>query len=201
VLAPGVATAFPAVAASLLWILAGQADVASWRMVELTGRDPAAFDLAGKVSYCALRLTFRSPFREVSMLTLLGELWRQMIGVLGLFNTVLQPWVYPMLTALLIGNFFAPLHMAPPARCHVPIVAALAGRGGKRAAQVMETVSELHNTPGNQPSPNAGGRDSSHRAGIMPPPAADALKCFHTHTPTETIHACQLPWRRAIMAL
>jgi len=46
-----VAKALPAVAASLLWILMGQADVASWRMVELTGRDPAAFDLAGKVSY------------------------------------------------------------------------------------------------------------------------------------------------------
>jgi len=47
-----------------------------------------------------------------------------MIGVLGLFDTVLQPWVYPILTALLISTFFAPLNMAPPARCQVPIVAA-----------------------------------------------------------------------------
>jgi uncharacterized membrane protein len=122
---PVVATALPAVGASLLWILAGQADVASWRMVELTGRDPAAFDLAGKVSYMlAHPLDFPAAILGSLDADALGELWRQMIGVLGLFDTVLQPWVYPILTALLISTFFAPLNMAPAARCQVPIVAA-----------------------------------------------------------------------------
>jgi hypothetical protein len=81
---PVVATALPAVGASLLWILAGQADVASWRMVELTGREPAVFDVSGKVSYfLAHPLDFPAAILGSPHADALGELWRQMIGVLG----------------------------------------------------------------------------------------------------------------------
>ena len=38
----------------------------------------------------------------------LAELWRQVVGVLGLFDTVLQAWVYPVLTVLLLATFFTP---------------------------------------------------------------------------------------------
>jgi uncharacterized membrane protein len=119
-----VATAFPAVVASLLWTLAGQADVASWRMVEITGQDPASFDPAAKITYMLDHpLHFPAAILESLDPKALGELWRQVIGVLGLFDTVLQAWVYPMLTALVLGTFFVPLPIAPPARRQIPIVA------------------------------------------------------------------------------
>ena len=118
------ATALPAVVASLLWTLAGQADVASWRMVEIPGQHPASFDPAAKISYLLDHpLHFPAAILESLDANALGELWRQVIGVLGLFDTVLQPWVYPMLTALLLGTFFVPLPIAPPARRQVAIVA------------------------------------------------------------------------------
>ena len=119
-----VATALPAVAASLLWIPRVKLTWPLGEWSRLTGRDPAAFDPAGKVSYLLDHpLDFPAAILGSLDANALGELWRQMIGVLGLFDTVLQPWVYPMLTALLIGTFFVPLPMAPPARRQIAIVA------------------------------------------------------------------------------
>jgi uncharacterized membrane protein len=40
-----------------------------------------------------------------------GELWRQLIGVLGLFDVVLRIWVYPMLTALLLASWVTPVDL------------------------------------------------------------------------------------------
>ena len=39
------------------------------------------------------------------MSRILGELWRQMIGVLGLFDTVLQHWTYPAISGLVLCTF------------------------------------------------------------------------------------------------
>jgi uncharacterized membrane protein len=53
----------------------------------------------------------------------LGELWRQVIGVLGLFDTVLQAWVYPTVSALLLGTFFMRLPVAAVGRPEVAVTA------------------------------------------------------------------------------
>jgi uncharacterized membrane protein len=118
------ATILPAMAVALLWSLGSTADVAAWRMVEITGHRPAAFDPAVKISYL-LDQPLRFPaavlgsFHEKD----LGELWRQAIGVLGLFDTVLQPWIYPAVNALLVGAFFTRLPIAAAARRDVAVMA------------------------------------------------------------------------------
>jgi hypothetical protein len=97
----------PAVAVALLWSLLSGADTAAWRMVEITGQNLVAFDPAVKISYL---LDHPLHFPAAVLGTLhekdFGQLWRQVVGVLGLFDTVLQPWVYPTVSALLLGTFF-----------------------------------------------------------------------------------------------
>jgi uncharacterized membrane protein len=56
----------------------------------------------------------------------LGELWRQVIGVLGLFDTVLHGWVYPTLTVMLFASFVTRLPAAPAMRAQVALTAAVA---------------------------------------------------------------------------
>jgi hypothetical protein len=55
----------------------------------------------------------------------LADLWRQAIGVLGLFDTVLQDWVYPSVSVLLLGALFAPLPLTPAVRGKVATTAAI----------------------------------------------------------------------------
>ena len=43
--------------------------------------------------------------------------------MLGLFDTVLQPWVYPAVSALLLGSFFTQLPIAPAMRRQVAVLA------------------------------------------------------------------------------
>jgi uncharacterized membrane protein len=93
-------------------------------MVEITGQDAVAFDPAAKISYL-LDQPLRFPAAVLGSLHAkdLGELWRQMIGVLGLFDTVLQSWVYPTVSALLLGTFFMRLPIVAAARREVAVMA------------------------------------------------------------------------------
>jgi uncharacterized membrane protein len=118
------ATVLPAVVVALIWILRSSADVAAWRMVEITGQDASAFDPSVKLSY----LLSQPPHFPAAVLASLHEnglavLWRQTIGVLGLFDTVLQPWVYPTVTALLLGTLFMRLPITAAARREVAVIA------------------------------------------------------------------------------
>ena len=117
-------TILPAIVASLLWSLHSGAEVAAWRMVEITGQHPATFDPAVKISYLLDHpLHFPAAVLETLHAKDLGELWRQVIGVFGLFDTVLQPWVYPAVSALLLSSFFTPLPIAPATRRQVAVLA------------------------------------------------------------------------------
>jgi len=119
-------TTFPAIAVALLWVMRSGADTAAWRMVELTGQAPLAFDPAARFAHL-LGDPLRFPaavFRALAEKDP-GELWRQVIGVLGLFDTVLRPWVYPAVTALLFGTFFRRLPIASAARARVAVTAAI----------------------------------------------------------------------------
>ena len=44
-------TTIPAIAVALLWVMSSGADTAAWRMVELTGQAPLAFDPAARITY------------------------------------------------------------------------------------------------------------------------------------------------------
>jgi uncharacterized membrane protein len=120
-------TTLPAIAASAAWTLASGADTAAWRMVEITGLDASAFDASAKL----LQLVddpSRFPMAVIGAWCEygIGELWRQLIGVLGLFDTVLLGWVYPVLSVLLASTFITALPLAPADRTSAPIAAAAA---------------------------------------------------------------------------
>jgi uncharacterized membrane protein len=119
-------TILPAIAIALLWTFSNGADTATWRMVEITGQNLDAFNPAVKLTYL-----FDHPlhFPAAVIYALhekdLGELWRQVIGVLGLFDTVLEPWVYPTASVLLLSAFLTRLPFAPATRYQVATVAGI----------------------------------------------------------------------------
>jgi uncharacterized membrane protein len=115
----------PAIAAAAVWTFTSGADTATWRMVEITGRSPDAFDPSAKLSHM-IDHPLHFPLAVLGALDAksVAELWRQAIGVLGLFDTVLLGWVYPAVSMLVLGTFFAPLPLARPDSHQVPVLAA-----------------------------------------------------------------------------
>jgi uncharacterized membrane protein len=107
----------PALLAAFAWTVLSAGDVAAWRLAELTGRDAQEFDPAWKLAFM---LEHPLHFAQAVVGTFeqknIPELWRQLIGVLGLFDTVLRGWTYPAISLLLLATFFAPLDLAPSVR-------------------------------------------------------------------------------------
>jgi len=119
-------TTLPAIAVAVLWTFSSGADTATWRMVDITGQNLDAFNPAVKLTYL-LDHPMHFPAAVITALHEkdLGELWRQVIGVLGLFDTVLQRWVYPTVSGLLLCTFLTRLPLAPAARYQVATVAGI----------------------------------------------------------------------------
>jgi uncharacterized membrane protein len=116
----------PAIGAALFWSVQSGADSGAWRMVEITGQDAAAFDPVVKLSHWIDHpLHFPAAVIGAIHENDLGELWRQAIGVLGLFDTVLQDWIYPTVSVLLLSALFARLPLAPATRGKIATTAAL----------------------------------------------------------------------------
>jgi uncharacterized membrane protein len=100
----------PALAATLLWTSVSSADVAAWRLVELTGANPEQFSPGWKLHFMASNpLAFPRAMWGMFAKTDFLEFWRQVIGVLGLFDTVLRAWVYDLISILLASTFVSPL--------------------------------------------------------------------------------------------
>jgi uncharacterized membrane protein len=116
----------PAIAGAALWSFGSGADTAAWRMVEITGQSLDAFNPAAKLGYL-LDHPMHFPAAVIGTLHEKdpGELWRQIIGVLGLFDTVLRSWVYPTVSGLLLYTFLTRLPLTPSARYQVAIVAGI----------------------------------------------------------------------------
>ena len=118
-------TIVPALCVAVFWTWAGGADTAAWRMVEITGHPSAAYDPGHRIGYL-LGDPLHFPLAVVRAVSEkdLGELWRQVIGVLGLFDTVLHDWVYPTLTATLLASFVTRLPAAAAMRAQLALTAA-----------------------------------------------------------------------------
>jgi hypothetical protein len=116
----------PAIGVALFWTVQSGADSGAWRMVEITGQDASAFDPLVKLSHW-INYPLHFPAAVIGAIHAkgVGELWRQGIGVLGLFDTVLQDWVYPTVSVLLLGTLFARLPLAPATRGKVATTAAI----------------------------------------------------------------------------
>lgn len=112
--------AVPPVLLTVLWTLASSADVAAWRLVELHGEKLEEFDPAWKLAFM-LNNPSHLPMSFLGLLQTIdaGEFWRQVIGVLGLFDTVLAYWVYPVVTVLLLATFLVRLDADRPERHRV----------------------------------------------------------------------------------
>src|SRR5262249_48342766 len=116
----------PAVALALLWTWRSGADTATWRMVEITGLELSAFDpLAKLLALLDQPLRFPAAVFGTFSVEHFAGLWRQLIGVLGLFDTVLQDWVYPAVSVLLLGTFFTQLPLTPAERARIAVVTAM----------------------------------------------------------------------------
>jgi len=101
----------PAVVAAAAWSLGSGGDAGAWRLVALTGRTAEQFDPLWKLRF-TLEQPLHFPTAVLASFSDPGELWRQLIGVLGLFDTVLQPWVYPALTVWLVAVCLTPVDSA-----------------------------------------------------------------------------------------
>jgi len=119
----------PAMFIAVLWTYVSGADTAAWRMVEITGQPPVSFDPVVKLAYwldhplhfpAAVIASFQWNF---------VELWRQMIGVLGMFDTVLPTWVYLTLTVLLAASLVTQQTIEVRARTWIALVAAITAVG------------------------------------------------------------------------
>jgi uncharacterized membrane protein len=116
----------PAIGVALFWTVQSGADSGAWRMVEITGQDASAFDPLVKFSHWLNHpLHFPAAVIGAMHAKSLGELWQQTVGILGLFDTVLQDWVYPTVSVLLLSTLFARLPLTPGARGKVASTAAL----------------------------------------------------------------------------
>jgi uncharacterized membrane protein len=71
-------------------------------------------------SFSSTHCTLSSP-REALDADLV-EFWRQVIGVLGLFDTVLRSWVYPTLSLILFSTFLVRLPLDLAARLRIAIL-------------------------------------------------------------------------------
>ena len=100
----------PALAAALLWTAVSSADVAAWRLVEITGANAEQFSPGWKLRFMMSNpLAFPSALLGMLTKTDPLEFWRQVIGVLGLFDTVLRAWFYALIGVLLVATFVSPL--------------------------------------------------------------------------------------------
>jgi uncharacterized membrane protein len=105
-------------AAAATWTHLSAADAGTWRLVELTGTAPEQFTVGWKLHYLISHPdAFLRALWGWFAKTDAGEFGRQVIGVLGLFDTVLRPWLYPTIGILLVAAFVARLHLPMRSRC------------------------------------------------------------------------------------
>jgi uncharacterized membrane protein len=117
----------PALAATVAWTLMSAGDVAAWRLAALTDTDLREFDPAWKLGFVlANPLHFAQAVVGTFGQKDLPELWRQLIGVLGLFDAVLRGWTYPAISVLLLATFLTRLDLPPPLRMRAAMAATAA---------------------------------------------------------------------------
>lgn len=112
----------PGVALAIVWVLAVGGEMAAWRLYE-GGTVPAEFQPAWKLKFL-LTHPLHFPAILVTSLDYSGELWRQLVGVLGWLDTRLHPLFYPLLTALLVVANLDRLDLPGESRRRVACVAA-----------------------------------------------------------------------------
>jgi hypothetical protein len=118
------AVAAPGLLLAVAWTLASSADVAAWRMIEGTGEPAEHFNVVWKLGFL---LQQPQHFLQAALgsLSYAGELWREMIGVLGWRDTPLPEPIHWVLTAMLIAVSVTKLDLDAGTRARVGLIATL----------------------------------------------------------------------------
>jgi uncharacterized membrane protein len=117
----------PGPALAALWVLAVGGEMAAWRLYE-GAAVPAEFQPAWKLKFL-LTHPLHFPAVLLTSLDYSGELWRQLVGVLGWLDTRLHALFYPLLTGLLVVANFDRLDLVGAVRRRVAWVAAFTAVG------------------------------------------------------------------------
>jgi Predicted membrane protein (DUF2142) len=167
---------------ALAWVVVGSADVAAWRMIEGTGEPAEHFNVGWKLGFLV-----RNPghflHAVAGSLDYAGELWREMLGVLGWRDTRLPEAVYWLLTAMLLATFLERIDLDHATRRRVAALAALAALGYCAAvflifylAWTPIATDRVHGIQGRYFT-------------IALPPAAVAIAALAGHSPRQTVMA------------
>ena len=115
----------PSLVLSPLWVLGVSADVAAWRLLEAESHPREHFDPLWKLAYM-WENPLHFPLATWTAISVWGDrLWQELIGVLGWQDIVLAPWIYVVLTMMLLLVCLQKLHLTSTMRARVAFVSAL----------------------------------------------------------------------------
>ena len=119
----------PCLILSPLWVVAVSADVATWRLQGDGPHPPEHFDPLWKLHYM-WEHPYHFPMAVWTTLTAWGDrLWPELIGIVGWQDIWLRPWVYFVLTILLVLVPVEGLHLDGATRVRVIVTTGLAVLG------------------------------------------------------------------------
>jgi uncharacterized membrane protein len=116
------AVVLPAIFLCLAWVFATGGEIAAWRLYGEAAA-PEQFEIGWKLKFM-LAHPLHFPSVALASLDYSGELWRQLIGVLGWLDTRLFPAAYPILTGLLVLANVDRMQTSTEARRRIASVAA-----------------------------------------------------------------------------
>jgi uncharacterized membrane protein len=114
----------PSLLAAIAWTATASGDAAIWRQVDLTGRAAQEFSPTWKLAFM-LQHPLHFPAAVAGTVKEIYWLWLSLIGVLGLVDTYLRDWVYPVLSLLLIAACLTPMGGNLATRGRIAAVAGL----------------------------------------------------------------------------
>lgn len=113
----------PGLALATIWALVVEGEMAAWRLDEGGSIPAEQFQPAWKLKFL-LTHPLHFPAILATSLDYSGELWRQLVGVLGWLDTRLHPLFYPVLTGLLVVANLDRLDLPGESRRRIAWVAA-----------------------------------------------------------------------------
>ena len=119
----------PSFILSPLWILAVSAEIAAWRLLEAETHPREHFDPLWKLAYM-WQHPLHFPLAAWTDLTgRVDRLWQELIGILGWQDILLPPWIYFLLTLLLLLVPLQKLNLDGAVRARVALITGLAVLG------------------------------------------------------------------------
>jgi hypothetical protein len=119
------AVALPSIILSPLWVWAVSAEIAVWRLQEEEHHPPEHFDPVWKLFYM-WEHPFQFPLATWRAISVWGDrLWQELIGIVGWQDIPLQPWVYILLTILLLLLPLQKLQLSNAERVRVTVISGL----------------------------------------------------------------------------